>query len=334
MKMKNKVNIGIVGAGRMGKVHAESISKIPQAKLVAICDIELKKAEELARKYGAEAYQEEEKIINHPSIEVIIIATPLPFHAKTIIKAAEKGKNIFCEKPLARTMEEGEEIEKAVNKNKVKFGIGFQKRFSWPEKRIKELIPLLGEPKAARITNVNAHYSRQRGDWFADFELCGGYILDSMIHYFDLFRWYFGEVKSVYAQGLLLSQKLPEPMDYTFVNMDFVSGLIGLAEGGWIRRGLNIGSFLYFVGTEGTICYENYDETIKVFTKKDNYEEKGRNEEIPCFLEMKVFINKLISGEDIADNISASLKDGVEALRISLSAIESIQKKEKVYLLK
>ena len=123
-------------------------------------------------------------------------------------------------------------------------------------------------------------------------------------------------------------------MDYTFVNMDFVSGLIGLAEGGWIRRGLNIGSFLYFVGTEGTICYENYDETIKVFTKKDNYEEKGRNEEIPCFLEMKVFINKLISGEDIADNISASLKDGVEALRISLSAIESIQKKEKVYLLK
>lgn len=311
----------------MGKIHADSISRIPEARLVAVRDIDLKSAEDMAQKYKAKVFQDEDKFIGHPDVDTVIIATPTPFHAQAIIKAAKIGKNIFCEKPLARTLEEGKEIIKTVEENKVKFGMGFMRRFSWPEKRIKELIPILGEPKAGRITNINSGYSRHNEEWFGDFNACGGYTLDTMVHFFDLFRWYFGEVKSVQAEGLLLSLTLPEPMDYTFANLRFVSGFIGSADGGWIRRGLPINNYFYLVGTKGTI-YCDDSGVIKVFTKEKDFEEKGKNNESPYFTEMKTFIRDLIKG----DTISPSLKDGIESLKIALSAIESIREKKVVYL--
>ena len=324
-----EIKVGILGAGRMGKLHGELITKIPDVKLVGIFDTNLEKAQELAKQLDVRIYKTEEEIINDLDINTFIIATPTPFHYSSIIKIAERGGNIFCEKPLARTLREGEEIVKVVIKNKIKFGINFQRRFSWPEKRIKELISLLGEPKAGRIAYINAGYKRKKGDWFADFDKCGGFILDTMIHLFDLFRWYFGDVKSVFANGLLLSQSLSEPMDYAFVNLTFKNEFIGLVEGGWIRRGVGIGFTCYLIGTEGTIVYDEKDGKIKVFTKNKNFEELRKEEDFsPVFESLKTFIKKL-KNEDIS---FPSIEDGIDTLRIALSAIKSAQKGETVYL--
>ena len=172
-------------------------------------------------------------------------------------------------------------IEEVIKETRVKFGIGFQKRFSWPEKRIKELIPLLGEPKAGRIINVHASYSRNKENWFGNFEACGGYTLDAMIHFFDLLRWYFGKVKSVQAEGLLLSPNLPEPMDYTFANLNFESGFFASVEGGWIRRGVPINNYFYLVGTKGTLYSD--DSGVIIDPSEETTLFKERTKEIAAY---------------------------------------------------
>ncbi|TKJ47690.1 hypothetical protein CEE34_02350 [Candidatus Aerophobetes bacterium Ae_b3a] len=331
--MGQKINVGIIGSGRMGKIHAQSLSRIPEAKLIAVSDINLKVAKELGQKYCVQAVSDQNIILNHPEIDTVIIATPTPFHTQTIIKAAEKGKNILCEKPLARTIEEGEKVVKAVEESRVKFGVGFHRRFSWPEKRIKKLLPLLGNSKIGHIAYVNNQYSRKWGEWFADSEACGGFIVDTMIHLFDLFRWYFGEVIKVSGEGLLLDPKLAEPMDYAFANLGFQSGLLGLANGGWIRRGVPIDNYFYLVGTEGTIYYDDFSKVIKVFTRKNNFEEGEQNKEEreePYFAEMKAFVQSLVEERQVLP----SVRDGMESLKIALAVVESIQKKKVVWLMR
>ncbi len=316
-----KITIGLIGSGRMGSVHAQNTLKIPWAELKAVSDSDTKKAADLARECGAEAW-DQERILKDDNIDAIIVATPTPFHAKTIIDAAGRGKHVCCEKPLCLNMEEAQQIEKSAALNKVQIGICFQKRFKWPETRIKKLLPMLGRPLAGRMTNINAEYSRSRDEWFGNFESCGGYTLDTMVHLFDVMRWYFGEVKSVQAEGLLLSPELPEPMDYTVVNLGFESGFFASAEGGWIRRGLPV-DYTYLVGTEGTMCYDS-ETGIKVFTGKKNFEEKCTEHENGNLMLLRSFCKNLIEGNPV----SPSLKDGIESLKIALAAIESIRSRK------
>lgn len=317
-----KIKVGIIGSGRRGKAHSDSISKISDAELIAVSDLDCLKAEELGAQYGVEAYVGDDPIINHPDVNTVIIATPTPFHAGAVIKAAEKGMNIFCDKPLCRSMEEAEEIKKAVKKNGVPFCICFQRRFSWPESRIKELIPLLGSPKAGNAFYVHARYKRQRDWWTGNFEPSGGYTLDAMIHIFDLLRWYFGEIKDVYADGLLLAPDLPEPMDFTCANLTFENGFFASAQGGWIRRGVNINNWFYFTGSEGTIFCDG--EVIKVSTRECEFEERGENVELPDLLLMKDFVNNLRLGKPV----KPSLDDALKATKISLGSIQSIQERK------
>ncbi len=326
MMGNKKIRAGIIGCGRRGIVHADSISKIQEAELLAVNDSDSDRARDLAKTHGAEVYNDAEKIINDPEIDTVVIATPTLFHARAIIDAAKLGKNIFCEKPLCRTIEEAVKIESAVKSSGVQFGMSFQRRYSWPEKRIKDLLPLLGEPKAARITNVNARYKRKKEEWTGNFETSGGYTLDTMVHLFDLMRWYLGEVKTVNAQGLLLSPELPEPMDYTFANLEFENGAFASAEGGWIRRGVNIDNYLYLVGTEGTIYCDDAGK-IKVFSRDKDFEEEGDNVESPNILLMRNFVRGILEKK----MFSPSFTDAMASFRIAAAAIESIRRKEPVH---
>ncbi len=319
---KKVINVGIIGSGRMGKGHAENLSVLPEVHLTAVSDINYSAAEELASKHGIKACKDEQTILKDSDVDAVIIATPTPFHSGTAIIAAKNGKSIFCEKPLAMTIEEGLAIKKAVEDNEVTFGIGFTKRYSWPETRIKELLPLLGEAKAGRVTNIFAQFSRHKGDWFTDFKRSGGYTIDSMVHFFDAVRWFFGEAKTVSGKGLLMSSDIPEPMDYTFANIEFTSGMVASLDGGWIRRGVSICSSYYLIGTEGTIYYDGKEDLLKVFVGNDYFEESREKDGAdPMYLEIETFIRCLINQKPF----SPSVNDGIEALRMALGIVESIK---------
>lgn len=129
----------------------------------------------------------------------------------------------------------------------------------------------------------------------------------------------------------MLDSKLAEPMDYASANLGFQSGLLGSANGGWIRRGIPIDNYFYLVGTEGTIYYDDFSKVIKVFTRKNNFEEAEQNKEEreePYFVEMKAFVQSLLEERQVLP----SVRDGMESLRIALAVIESSQKKKVVWL--
>jgi len=116
--MDKKVNIGIVGVGRIGQRHAENLfTRIPNARLVALADVDKKRAQEVAQKCGGiRWYDDYKRMLREEDVEAVFICASTNLHRDIIITAAEKGKHIFCEKPVALTLEETDEILSAVKK--------------------------------------------------------------------------------------------------------------------------------------------------------------------------------------------------------------------------
>ena len=132
-----KIGFGVIGTGIVGGAwHAYVYSRLPQSKLVAVCDLDEKRAQDAAKKYGASAvYTDYRKLLENPDIKAVSIATPDFAHREIAVAAAEAGKHILVEKPLATTVEDAEAIVKAAKKAKVKLMVDFHNRVSPPFSR-------------------------------------------------------------------------------------------------------------------------------------------------------------------------------------------------------
>ena len=142
------VNIAIVGAGFIGKVHSESYKKIDDANVVAIIDKEESNGIKLANDHCANYYSDISECFKKEEIDNVDIYVPTFLHADLVKKAANTGKNVFCEKPIALTLKEACQMINVIEKNKVKGMVGHVVRF-WPEYiKVRELIKSeqLGKP--------------------------------------------------------------------------------------------------------------------------------------------------------------------------------------------
>lgn len=131
MRSHRPVNIGLIGAGRIGTFHAESIARrLVDADLVAIADPAPGAAETLAAKLGApNAYTSASELLADPEIQGVVIATPARFHTSVVVEAAKAGKAVFCEKPMALTLEEADQAIAAAAAAKVPLQVGFNRRW-------------------------------------------------------------------------------------------------------------------------------------------------------------------------------------------------------------
>jgi len=200
--MKKQITVGIIGAGRIGRVHAQSIAHhIPGARIKTIADVfmneETKKwAENLGVENTTRDYMD---ILNDPEIEAVLICSSTNTHAQFTIASARAGKHIFCEKPLDPSVERIKETLKVVEEAGVKFQIGFNRRFDHNFKAVKKTIidGKIGEPHIIRITSrdpepPNPEYVK----------VSGGIFMDMTIHDFDMARFLSAsEVEEVYVQG-------------------------------------------------------------------------------------------------------------------------------------
>lgn len=126
------VRVGLIGAGRMGSFHAENLAlRVPGAKLTAVADLQPGAAQKLADRLGVEkAYTDLQALLNDSDIDAVAIATPARTHAELVIAAAQAGKHIFCEKPMAVTLEEADRAIAAAKTAGVVLQVGFNRRFS------------------------------------------------------------------------------------------------------------------------------------------------------------------------------------------------------------
>jgi len=140
---------GIIGLGSLAKEQfGPALSSDPKSKLVAVCDVTMELAESFAASYGVErAYDSLEKMLKDPELDVLLIATPNNFHAEQTIQAAEAGKHVLCEKPMALTVPDCERMIEACKKNKVKLAVDFQNRFHPAHVEARRLIEagMIGE---------------------------------------------------------------------------------------------------------------------------------------------------------------------------------------------
>jgi myo-inositol 2-dehydrogenase/D-chiro-inositol 1-dehydrogenase len=232
--LSQSINIGIIGAGRIGKIHAENIAYfMPNAKLVAIADLNMTPAiETWARNLGvAKVLKDPAALIADKDIGAVLICSSTDTHADFVVKAAQAGKHIFCEKPVDLTVAKVRAALEAVKKANVKLQVGFNRRFDHNFKRVRELVEsgAVGTPQIIKIT------SRDPAPPPASYvAVSGGIFLDMMIHDFDMARYQAGsDVVEVYATGAVLVDKAigeAGDVDTALVSLRFANGAIGVID--------------------------------------------------------------------------------------------------------
>ena len=196
------VRIGLLGAGFMGSTHAAAYSRIAGARLVAIGDANVALADNLAAQYGARAYYSIDSLLADPDVEAVDVCLPTFLHEQCVLGAARQGKHVFCEKPVALSLEQVDRMLAAVEAAGVMSMVGQVIRF-WPEYvAIRDLFRRgdLGEVRAIHALRLSPPPAW--GNWFKDPARSGGAVLDLHVHDLDFIYWLCGLPKSVYAVGL------------------------------------------------------------------------------------------------------------------------------------
>ncbi len=230
--MANKVNIAVIGTGRMGSVHVRNLAcLIPEANLVAICDLRLDVAQALADELGIpRVVQDYHELLADPAIEAILIATSTDTHAFIIKDVAAAGKDIFCEKPLALDLAKIDDALATVKKANVKLQVGFNRRFDKSFQKVREVVASgeIGRPCILRISDRDPDYPAMEF-----LRVSGGMFLDQTIHDFDMSRFQIGEIEEVYAVGsALLRPELDEfgDIDTNVLTLKFANGAVGTID--------------------------------------------------------------------------------------------------------
>lgn len=330
-----KLKVGIIGAGRIGQVHAKSITyHIPQAEIVAISDIYVEGAKKVAQELGIPNYYEDyHEILNNPEINAVLICSSTDTHADIAIEAANAGKNIFCEKPVDLTIDKIKAVIAAVEKAGVKLQIGFNRRYDHNFAYIKSLA---NEGKLGKLQTIKITSRDPEPPAIAYVKVSGGIFLDMTVHDFDMARFIGGEVEEVYANAsVMVDPEIGEAgdVDTALITLKFKSGAVGVIDN--CRKA----------------CY-GYDQRLEVFgsggqasaandtpTNVSYINENGNSTDKPLYFflerymqsftdEMTEFIDCVVNDKDTKTTVN----DGLEALRLGLAAKLSVAQHRPVKL--
>jgi len=229
----SKVRVAVIGTGRIGKMHARNIKYfIPNAEVIAVADVAWETAKNCAEELGIpRAEKDYRRLLEEKNLDAVIICTSTDTHAQIIKDAASAKKHVFCEKPIALTLKEIDDVLQVVNSEKVKFQVGFQRRFDVNFQKAKECIQTgkIGDPHVLKITSrdsVPPPPEYVKGS--------GGIFLDMTIHDFDMARYLLeDEVEEVYAIGsVLVDPRIGRlgDVDTAVVTLRFRSGTLGVID--------------------------------------------------------------------------------------------------------
>ena len=310
----------------MGGVHLNAYAKIPGVEVVGVADASRENAVAGARLVGARPYASYEELVAAEDVEVVDVCLPTAFHKDLALKAAGDGKHVILEKPIARTIEDAGEILDAFSGGGPRLFVGHVVRFFPEYVGIKDKIAAgeLGTIGVVR-TSRRSPFLRGWNDWYADWRVSGGVLVDLLIHDFDFLRWTLGNIERVYARGV--QGREYNRLDYALVTLRFESGAIAHVEGHWGYPG----PFNYAIEVAGSRAILTTDSTepatldlVGSGAEAPNLA-SGRS---PYEKELAHFIRCISTGEEPV----VKPDDAYEALRISLAAAESIVTGEPVTL--
>ena len=254
-----RVKIGLIGAGRIGCIHAEHLtSRISSAELLMVADVREEAARSCAESYSiAHSTQDYRAVLEHPDIQAVVICSSTDTHASMIEEAALAGKHIFCEKPIALNLPTIDRARAAVKRAGVKFQVGFNRRFDANYRRVRQAVEQgeIGKPHLLHIIS----YDPAPPD-LVYLRSSGGLFLDMSIHDFDMARFLIGsEVEEIFVQASVLGDPAIAEIgdvDTAIITLRFADGVIGTisnsryAPYGYDQR-------VELLGSEGAIAIGN-----------------------------------------------------------------------------
>lgn len=229
------LKLGVIGLGRMGHLYARLLAtQVSGAQLYAVAEADEQRRVQVVGELSVpHAFASTDALLALPELDAVVIATPTSTHAELVISAASAGKAIFCEKPLALSLEETRTALETATRAQVPLQVGFMRRFDAAYQKAKNLIAggLIGSPVTFKSLSRDPFCPRSD---YADPDRSGGLIFDMAIHDFDLARWLMGsEVERVTAEGALLVCKELEAVgdiDNALINLRFVNDALGNVE--------------------------------------------------------------------------------------------------------
>lgn len=229
--MKDKVRFAIIGSGHIGKRHAEKIAANPSAVLVAVCDSKKDRVNALAKEYDVQAFEDYKDLLALDNVDVVNICTPNGLHAEMCINAANAKKHVLCEKPMALSSSDAQDMIAAAEKNNVKLLVVKQNRYNPPVVAVKEALEAgkLGDLSMVMVNciwNRNPDYYDQ-ADWRGTKDLDGGALFTQFSHFVDLMLYLAGSVKSVFANADNLNHPNIDIDDVGSVMLRFKNGAVG-----------------------------------------------------------------------------------------------------------
>jgi len=333
-----KVNIGVIGVGRIGRLHAANLKyQVPGVKVLAVADIFEESARQVASQLEIPVAEKDYRaLLGNKDIDAVVICSSTDTHAQIISEAAEAEKHIFCEKPIALGIDKIDQAITAVKKARVKLQVGFNRRFDPSFKKAKDLVVkgTIGIPHLVRITSRDPEPPP-----VSYVKVSGGIFLDMMIHDFDMARYLLDqEVVELMAVGsCLIDPAIGEAgdIDTAIVTLKYENGAWGTIDNsrkavyGYDQR-------IEIFGSEGCIMVGNPTPTeVTINSAKDTKSDKPlyffieRYQEA-YLAEMKEFI-KCIQ-EDTKPPVGGF--DGKISVQMGYAAKESLSKGSFVKIIK
>ena len=327
-----RVRLGVLGMGRQGQIHSKNIAyRIPEAELVCVSDVTQERAGQVGID-GVETYDDYRKLIDRGDLDGVVIATSTDTHEEVIKAASEAGLHMFCEKPIATTLEAIDELLGIVNKAGVKFMVGFNRRFDPTFKHVWELVQngTVGNPMIVNITSrdpLPPHLEYLK--------VCGGIFFDTTVHDFDMARYLSGkEIYEVYATGsVLVDKRIGElgDLDTTMVTLKFEGGTVGSINNSR-QTGYSYDQRVEVFGSNACAFGNNETPTRVEYTNP-----KGTHSDVPLYFNIErypeAFYGEIQAFADCIKNDTpapVSGEDGRKAVVLSMAARKSYEENRPV----
>jgi myo-inositol 2-dehydrogenase/D-chiro-inositol 1-dehydrogenase len=321
------VKTALVGAGRIARVHAEAYRTVARGQLVACTDPNTGAAQQLASDYGLVVKNDLEAILDNDEIDAVIIASPNALHPEQTIKALEKGKHVFCQKPIALTLKEADRVV-ATKTDKV-LQYGFMLRFTPPIPELQKKMTELGDPIAAQAAVFGWEPT---ADWFYDPAAGGGVILDTLVHFADLVLWLFGPATHVTTEGgayVLEGAKRHGSPDNAVVTVRHANGAVSSMYVSWTAGHGNFTLDVY--GTAGRASVDLVQQqAMNVYLKDGGWAFPDLVWRYGYGGEQQYFVDRIAGRVD--GELAATPQQARDALALVLAAQESLDTQKGVTL--